>query len=97
MNDADEGPTTDDRTGPDPGEVAVAHVLREVHPDRLDATVVGSTPVDGGHLVGVKVAPRGYFSTAKYALVTVDQDGGVVDAEPTTRADIDRELAAAGE
>ncbi|PSQ16847.1 hypothetical protein BRD00_09740 [Halobacteriales archaeon QS_8_69_26] len=82
---------------PDPGKAAVRHVLQEVFPDRLEASVIGSTSRDGTVLVGVKAAPRGYFSTAKYALVTVDAAGQVVDAESTTRGDVARELGGADE
>lgn len=78
----------------DTEKAVTRHVLREVHPDRLDADVVDAVPTDDGHLVGVKVAPRGYLSTAKYALVQVD-DGAVVGAEACTGRTLRRELAAA--
>jgi len=81
----------------DPEEVAVGHVLQEVYPDRREATAIGSAPADDHVLVGVQAAPRGYFSTAKYALVTVDADGTVVDAETTTRSGLQRRLDAARE
>lgn len=73
-------------------EAVLAHVLREVHPDRLEAEVLDAAPLDDGHLVGVKAAPRGYLSTARYALVTVDEGGRVVDAEACSRRAIRREL-----
>ncbi|NHN47778.1 hypothetical protein G9464_09235 [Halostella sp. JP-L12] len=70
----------------DPGlrAAAVTHVLRAIHTDRQDAEVVDAAPVDEGYLVGVKAAPRGYISTAKYALVTLDDGGTVVDSESCT-------------
>lgn len=66
------------------------HVLREVHPDRRAGEVVGSIRADDGLLVGVKLSPRGFFSTATYALVTVDEDGRVVDARPCTGQELRR-------
>lgn len=71
-------------------ERAVRHVLHEVHPSRREGSVVGTVPVDDGLLVGVQVKPRGFISTAKYALVTVDDDGRVVRAEPATGREVRR-------
>lgn len=82
-------PTLDPRTR----EAVVEHVLRAVHPDRLEAEVVDAAPVGDGLLVGVKVAPRGFVSTAKYALVTVDEEGRIVDAEACTGRELRRRLA----
>lgn len=69
------------------------HVLASVHPDRREAEVVAVEPTAHGARVGVKAHPRGYLSTAKYALVTVDADGKVTAAEACTgrelRADLD--------
>jgi hypothetical protein len=90
---------------------ALTHALRAVHPDRKEAEVedvvsgvtVGDDPgagpddPDTGHLVGVKVHPRGYLSTAKYALVTVDDEGAVVDAEACTRWELRRRIETAAE
>ena len=61
----------------------IEHVLREVYPDRQEAEVVDTAPTSEGLLVGVKAAPNGYLSTAKYALVTVD-DGRIADVETCT-------------
>ncbi len=82
----------DDELDPAVREAATDHVLRVVHPDRREAEVVGMAPADGGVLVGVKVHPRGYLSTAKYALVTVDADGRVVDAKACSGRELRREL-----
>jgi hypothetical protein len=69
------------------------HVLRRVHPDRREAEVVGVRPaVDGGRLLGVKAHPRGYLSSASYALVTVDEDGAVIGAEACTGRELRRVL-----
>ena len=77
-------------------EAAVDHVLASVHPDRLAAEAVGTAPLSGGTLVGVKAAPRGYVSTAKYALVTVDADGEVLDARGCTGREMREQLDEAG-
>ena len=68
---------------PDLRAAATEHVLSAVYPDRLEAEAVDAAPLDGGYLVGVKAAPRGYVSTAKYALVTLD-GGAVVESESCT-------------
>lgn len=73
-------------------ERVVRHVLREVHPDRVKGEVAGAAPVGGDLRVGVKVHPRSFFSTAKYALATVDEDGRVVDAEACTGRELRRSL-----
>lgn len=77
-------------------ERVVKHVLREVHPDRVEGEVVGTAPVDGGLRVGVKVHPRSFFSTAKYALVTVDDEGQVVDSEACTGRELRRAVGSDG-
>lgn len=81
---------------PDPGpatrEAAVEHVLREVYPGRLEAEVAGTATDERGPLVGVKVHPRGYLSTAKYALVVLDGEGAVLAAERCSGRDLRREL-----
>ena len=69
---------------PDLRAAATEHVLRAVYPDRLEAEVIDAAPLDGGYLVGVKAAPRGYVSTAKYALVTLDAGGAVAESESCT-------------
>lgn len=69
-------------------EAVVERVLREVYPDRTEATVVGSTVADGGRRVAVKAHPNGYLSSAKYALVTV-VDGRVTDAEACSGRDVE--------
>lgn len=74
----------------DARERVVKHVLREVHPDRSAGEVVGTTRVDGGFRVGVKLRPKAFFSTAAYALVTVDEAGRVVDAEACTGLELRR-------
>ena len=74
----------DEELDPDLRTAATEHVLRAVYPDRLEAEVVDAAPVDGGYLVGVKAAPRGYVSTAKYALVTLDGGGSVAESESCT-------------
>jgi hypothetical protein len=71
---------------------ALERVLRRVHPDRREAEVVGAVTTDRGHRVGVKVHPKGYLSTAKYALVTVGE-GEVTDAEACTGRELRRALA----
>lgn len=77
-----------DETLPDEARsAALSHVLREVHPDRLEAEVVEAVPEGDRWLVGVKAHPRGYLSSAKYALVTVD-DGAVVDSEACTGGEL---------
>lgn len=81
-----------DELDPDVRETITRHVLREVHPDRLDAEVIDDAATDDGFLVGVKVPPRGYLSTAKYALVTVE-NGRVVDAEACSGKTLRRKLA----
>ena len=73
-------------------DAVLRHVLSEVHPDRLEAEVVATAPRGNGFWVGVKVAPRGYISNAKYALVTVE-DGAVVAAEACTGDDIRQSLS----
>lgn len=77
-------------------DAVVDHVLDAVHPDRREGEVVGTAPRDGGLLVGVKVHPRGYLSTAKYALVTLDADGQVVDATACSGRKVRRELEREG-
>ncbi len=77
-------------------ERAVKHVLREVHPGHTEGEVVGTAPVEGGLLIGVHVHPRGFFSTAKYALVTVDGDGRVVEAEACTGRELRWAVGSAG-
>lgn len=84
----------DDELPPDAREAALEYVLREVHPDGLEAEVIGARETDGGHLVGVKAPARGYLGTAAYALVTVDSEGRVVDAEERTGRAVRRELGA---
>ena len=74
----------DEELDPDLRTAAVTHVLREIHTDRQEGEVVDAAPVDEGYLVGVKAAPRGYISTAKYALVTLDGGGSVVESESCT-------------
>jgi hypothetical protein len=69
------------------------HVLEQVHPRRREAEVVGMTPEGDGVVVGVKAHPRGYISVAKYALVTVDGSGDVVDAEACTGVTVRRRLS----
>ena len=69
----------------------IEHVLRDVYPDRQEAEIVDTAPTSEGLLVGVKAAPNGYLSTAKYALVTVD-GGRIADAEPCTGKTLRREL-----
>lgn len=81
----------------DARERAVEHVLREVHPDRTEGEVIGTAPVDRGHLVGVKLRPRSFFSTAAYALVTVDDDGRVVEADECTGRELRRAVTVDGE
>lgn len=89
--DGDSDPHGDDAT--DRRTTALQHVLSTVYPDRLSGSVRGTKRTDDGLLVGVKVDPRGYVSTAKYALVTVGDDGRVVDAESVTGSELRRALA----
>ena len=77
---------------PERRRAVVRHVLAAVYPDRLEASVVGTADDDAGLLVGVKAHPRGYISTAKYALVTVDADGQVVGGERCTGRELRRAL-----
>jgi hypothetical protein len=69
-------------------ETAREHVLSVVHPDRLTAEVVTAAPGDAGWRVGVKAAPRGYLSVARYAVVTLDGDAAVVAADACTRPEM---------
>lgn len=73
-------------------EIAVDHVLTTVYPGRHEGEVVGAHETTDGTVVGVKVAPAGYISTAKYALVTVDFTGDVVAAEECTKRELDARL-----
>lgn len=68
-------------------EAVLNHVLSSVHPDRLEAEIVATAPRGDDVRVGVKVQPRGYVSTAKYALVTVE-DGEIVDAKACTGGEL---------
>jgi len=81
-----------DELAPAVRTAVIKHVLRELYPDRREGTVVETAPLSDGMLVGVKVAPSGYISTAKYALVTVE-DGQVSDAEPCSGKTLRQELA----
>lgn len=83
----------DEELAPDVREAVIETVRRELYPDRRDAEILDATPTDGGLLVGVKAAPNGYISTAKYALVTVDDDGTIVDAESRSGKTLRRELS----
>jgi hypothetical protein len=69
------------------------YVLERVHPRRREAEVVGVAPEGDGVVVGVKAHPCGYVSVAKYALVTVDGSGDVVDAEACTGVTLRRRLS----
>lgn len=83
----------DESLSPDTRAAVLAHVLRAVHPDRREAEVAEVALADDELLVGVKVLPRGYLSTARYALVTVDADGEVVAAEACTGRELHRALS----
>lgn len=74
-------------------ETAKRYVLEELHPDRRSAEVVGSAPVEGGRLFGVKVAVQGFLSRAKYALVVVDEEGAVVRGTACDRSRLRQRLA----
>lgn len=69
------------------------HVLEQVHPRRREAEVLGVASEGDGIVVGVKAHPLGYISVAKYALVTVDGSGDVVDAEACTGVTLRRRLS----
>lgn len=91
MAPAPEGKRVDGELDPDVRTAAIERVLRELYPDRQEAEIVDTAPVGGGHLVGVKASPNGYLSTAKYALVTVE-DGRIDDVEPCSGKELRREL-----
>lgn len=74
-------------------ETATEHVLSVVLPDRLSAEVVAAAASGDGWRVGVKAAPRGYLSSARYAVVTVDGEGAVVAADACTRPELRTALA----
>jgi len=76
-------------------EVAIRHVLREVHPDRRTAEVLDSAPVPRGTLFGISVPPQGFLSQAKYAVVVVDGDGEVPESAACDRRELRDRLAAA--
>lgn len=62
-------------------ETAIEHVLEHIHDDRLKGHVIGASTTTDGHHIGVEIEPRGFISTAKYALVTVSANGDVLEAE----------------
>jgi hypothetical protein len=69
---------------PDTRKRVLEHVLEDVHPDHAEAEVVGVAPAERGHRVGVKAHPRGYLSSASYAVVAVDGERTVTESEPCT-------------
>jgi hypothetical protein len=77
---------------PDTRQRVLEHVLRDVHPDRIEAEVVGVAPAADGLRVGVKAHPRGYLSSASYAVVTVDGERTVTESEPCTGGELGRAL-----
>jgi len=83
----------DEHLDPDVRSAVIEHVLADVYPDRREAEIVDAAPLRGGYRVGVKAPPKGYISTAKYALVTVE-DGRIVAADPCSGKALRRELAA---
>jgi len=93
-DDGDRAPSARVDEGLDPAtrKAVIEHVLREIHPGRQEGTIRDTAPLPGGALVGVKVAPKGYVSTAKYALVTVE-DGEITAAESCSGQTLRREIA----
>ncbi|WP_135820872.1 hypothetical protein [Halostella litorea] len=76
---------------PETRTAVIKHVLRELYPKREEGTILETVTLPNGVLVGVKVAPKGYISTAKYALVTVE-DGKVINAKRCSGKTLRREL-----
>jgi hypothetical protein len=92
MTHAHERHRVDEDIDPDVRTAAIERVLGDVYPDRRDAEVVDAVPLDGRYVIGVKAAPNGYVSTAKYGLVTVDENGRVLNVEDCSGKTLRREL-----